>query len=482
MSTSHSKAKKGGWGTWLLVAVLISACAGESFDETYQVPDDLYAASAVGPSHMWAAGYFGAVYRTRDGGESWEKLDSGTQKSIYDISFADERNGWAVGRRGFVIHTTDGGDVWERQELPRKPARHIFGIHGVDAQHAWAVGDWGGRYSTSDGGRTWQDHSFRVYEDHPTFKYLSESELKAFERGDPVYDDLYLNNVYFLDSSHGWIVGEYGLIYRTLDGGETWEKGAIVGDLHFEDIEFPLQESKIPRELWGMLFEASELLMEKEYLRIRIDAFMTADEFAQTGDTFLADSRAEALRDFLEGEGISQDRIKIRNATPFDEEGVDMAAFRKKKILDRPLVRIEVLETPFLFDVKFNDRLNGLISGLGGVLLRSTDGGRTWKYAESDSRQALFAVGFGAKRLVAVGDKGLKRISDDDGLTWKRPGEEFPRVFAFMRDVAFGDSRRGWIVGADSLVLRTVDGGETWTETTLWSGNGDATAEHGAGE
>ncbi len=480
MSRSESRGRTRGWQLALVFGLLAGGCGQEFTQEDHFVPDDLYAATAVGPDHLWVAGYFGAIYRTRDGGRTWDKLSSGTQKSIYAISFADERNGWAVGRRGFVIHTTDGGDTWERQDFPRRPARHIFAIRAIDPKHAWAVGDWGGRYYTQDGGKTWEDRSFRVYEDHPTFKYLTEAEFAAFERGEPVYDDLYLNDVYFLDAHHGWIVGEYGIIYRTEDGGATWEKSAILGDVHFDEIDFPVMESEIPRDLWPMLFVASELLLEKEYLRVRIEAFMTPEELRKTGDTFLADARAESVRDFLEGEGVSQDRIRIINATPFDEESVDIVAFRKKKLNERPFLRIKVLETPFLFDVKFRDRNNGLIAGLGGVLMRSTDGGKTWKYAESDSRQALFAVGFGANRLVAVGDKGLQRISADSGLTWKRPEQGFPKVFAFMRDVDFGDEQRGWIVGGGSLVLRTSDGGLTWDPVTIRSG--DDESGQGAGE
>ena len=201
----------------LIAAAGLGGCGHDSFEGVYAVPDDLYAATAVGPDHLWAAGYFGAIYRTRDGGKSWDKLNAGTQKSIYDISFADETHGWAVGRRGFVIHTTDGGDTWEPQELPRKPARHIFSIHALDRKRVWAVGDWGGRYYTADGGKTWEDRSFLLTREHPAFQYLREDELEAFERGEPIYDDLYLNDVYFSDDARGWIVGEYGLIYHTSD-------------------------------------------------------------------------------------------------------------------------------------------------------------------------------------------------------------------------------------------------------------------------
>ena len=112
------------------------ACQEHIFEDRHGprdivVADDLYAATAVGDSHLWAGGYFGAIYRTQDAGKSWEKLDSGTEKSIYDISFADENNGWAVGRRGMILHTSDAGETWQRQKSPRFPVRHIFSVHAV---------------------------------------------------------------------------------------------------------------------------------------------------------------------------------------------------------------------------------------------------------------------------------------------------------------------------------------------------------------
>ena len=107
----------------------------------------------------------------------------------------------------------------------------------------------------------------------------------------------------------------------------------------------------------------------------------------------------------------------------------------------------------------------------------------TWRYADSDSRQAIFGVGFGAKRLVAAGDKGLNRVSEDGGLHWKLPEAGFPSVFSFMRDVVFGTPERGWIVGEGSLVLRTSDGGLTWEKMLLdLTAQERAAPDHGAGE
>lgn len=447
----------------------------ESYEEKYaegaiDLPDDLYAVTAIGTEHMWAGGYFGAIYRTTDGGKSWRKLNSLTDQSIYDIDFADEKNGWAVGRRGFVIHTTDGGDTWEPQVIPRKPAQHLFAITAIDSNTAWAVGDWGGRYFTADAGKTWQDRSFLLTEDHPSFKYLSDDELEAFERGDKLYDDIFLNDVFFVDQKLGWMAGEYGHIYRTEDGGETWARGQIVGTVSFDEIVFPQGEKKVPKERWEQIFAATKVLEQKPYLRIELEGLITAQELRERGDTFLADERADEIQKFLENEGINQDRIKIKNATPLDQEGVDMKAFADRKLSPVPALRIQVIETPFLFDVKFKDPDNGLIAGLGGVLLRSSDGGRTWNYLPSGSKQALFSGVFAESNLVVVGEKGVRRISDDDGATFSRLGDEdgkgrFPAdKHGYFRDVTCGTPSVCWMVGAAGNVLRSTDAGLSWFE------------------
>ncbi len=49
-----------------------------------------------------------------------------------------------------------------------------------------------------------------------------------------------------------------------------------------------------------------------------------------------------------------------------------------------------------------------------------------------------------------------------------------------MRGADFGNEQRGWIVGGDSLVLRTSDGGLTWESISI--GSGAEAAGHGAGE
>ena len=65
------------------------------------------------------------------------------------------------------------------------------------------------------------------------------------------------------------------------------------------------------------------------------------------------------------------------------------------------------------------------------------------------------------KRLVAVGDHGVVLLSDDEGKT-HRQARSVP-VSSTLTAVSFADAQNGWAVGHWGVILRTKDGGETWT-------------------
>ena len=62
-------------------------------------------------------------------------------------------------------------------------------------------------------------------------------------------------------------------------------------------------------------------------------------------------------------------------------------------------------------------------------------------------------------RVVVVGERGHVLVSTDDGVSW-RQAEVPTRVL--LTAVHLHDERTGWAVGHDAVILRTVDGGESW--------------------
>jgi len=77
------------------------------------------------------------------------------------------------------------------------------------------------------------------------------------------------------------------------------------------------------------------------------------------------------------------------------------------------------------------------------------------------TRSLLLDVAQAGSRLVAVGERGHVLLSDDQGVSWRQAQSVPSRTM--LTAVSFTDSQRGLAVGHDEIILRTLDGGETWT-------------------
>jgi photosystem II stability/assembly factor-like uncharacterized protein len=468
-----------------LCAVGAAACHQLDFsprvaEGEIDIYDDLFAVSVADEHHAVAVGYHGAAYWTEDGGETWHKGATGTERLLYSVSMADSRNGWAVGQTGTILRTRDGARTWETQpNLKAKEGSHLFGVHAIDENTAWAVGEWGTRIVTHDGGSTWEDRSLTIDLHHPQFVWLSPEDQDRVRRGEKVYDDVGLNNVFCLDppSRSCWIIGEFGYIFTSGDRGDTWQRGDIVGDVSIDPVPFAYNQIAIQDADKERLQEFAARIEDATHLNVLVDPFLTRQELAalyRQDDPFpafdLLSARMDEVKGLLEGAGILSDRLRMPNKPPWDYEDFleDDPTFLDRyfegRIGERPLVRVSVIQNPYLFTIYFRDEEHGLISGLGGVILRSGDGGRTWRYERVDRKQALFSVAALDGRAIAVGEKGLVRVSTDGGSTWVAPdGDSFPQIFTFMRDLGFEHNGRvGFIVGQQGMVLRSQDGGRTW--------------------
>lgn len=72
----------------------------------------------------------------------------------------------------------------------------------------------------------------------------------------------------------------------------------------------------------------------------------------------------------------------------------------------------------------------------------------------------LLDVARAGTRLVAVGERGHIVVSDDEGASWRQVAAP---TRALLTAVWFSGDRNGWAVGHDSTILRTADGGLSWT-------------------
>lgn len=77
------------------------------------------------------------------------------------------------------------------------------------------------------------------------------------------------------------------------------------------------------------------------------------------------------------------------------------------------------------------------------------------------TRVAVQAMARAGDRLVAVGERGVVLLSDDEGRHWRQASVP---VSVTLTSLAFVDDKIGWAVGHGGVVLHSIDAGATWSK------------------
>ncbi len=253
-----------GWISGQEGLILRTKDGGETWQKQESgITSPVFALAFVDQNHGWAVSEQATYLRTTNGGETWEKgrIEASVEgvaeeetlamvdPALYDIHFLDEKTGWMVGEFGKIYHSTDSGVSWTEQQGSLLGQAGIddalnfptwFGVRFANANEGFVVGLEGKIAQTTDGGKSWKfiaeeisaastdplyalslrDGSGWVAGAAGRVLRLQNGEWGLAPLGLPVVP--WLRALDFVDENTGWIVGGYGTIIHTTDGGKTW--------------------------------------------------------------------------------------------------------------------------------------------------------------------------------------------------------------------------------------------------------------------
>ncbi len=159
-----------------------------------------------------AVGERGHILYSDNDCNGWTQADVPVSVTLTAVYFPSDQMGWAVGHDGVVLHSEDGGQTWEKQldgvkinDLMLAQLKQLIRIKTERLED-----------ETSELEQDQRETLSRELEDLDYF--LSDLEM-AVEEGPtrPLMD------LWFKNDREGLVIGSFGMILATADGGRSWQ-------------------------------------------------------------------------------------------------------------------------------------------------------------------------------------------------------------------------------------------------------------------
>jgi len=399
-------------GLFFVAALVAAGCHGSGDFEPLgtqkiYVSDKFFDVAVLDEQTVMVVGYGGKILATDNGGMSWRLVDSGTDVGLFSISFADDKHGWIVGQGGTILRSEDGGKSWKRQtpeifmtkdcrdeayreilylecrsekdaaaEILRSlgsrhleepaveetrierecrqtaseecPQAYLFSVQAIDADTAVAIGDRSVFMRTDDGGATWGVQT------------LTASNTDIDPNWAIVFEDPVLYDVQFVDDQNGFVVGEFGKIYHTADGGKSWleRQSSLMDETIFDIMDLPT------------LFDVEIAADGKAGVVVGLDGRigLTSDGGKTWG--FVPHGVREYVDPFYSATVLADGTVWAVGASGQVVTSVE----------DGQLLRgsFGTAINSWIRRIRFIDNDNGWVVGGFGLIMNTTDGGKTW--------------------------------------------------------------------------------------------------------
>lgn len=255
---------------------------------------------------------------------------------------------------------------------------------------------------------------------------VKKIEKFPFEQRDCLYSAVTLDD----KGQSICIVGSYGKILRTEDGGATWIIQKSPTQAHLQKVV-----AWDKKTLMAIGDNATVLITSdagKNWNAVKVptyergDVFLTAYREPVSGRVWIAGNMSMVLVSDDKGatwnmthpqEDISWNSIAVtkgQNVWLVGEAG----KVQQSRDSGKTWEKVTVPTDASLNAIAFSDDNRGVMVGLSGTILATSDGGKSWQRENSGVQTHLFGLFWDGRTYSAVGDSGMILTADAQGRPW----------------------------------------------------------------
>ncbi|MBV6479504.1 MAG: Ycf48-like protein [Ignavibacteria bacterium] len=397
----------------------------------------------------------GYIAKTTNGGLNWVVVPSGVPGILLDVDFPTANTGYISGASGKVLKSTNGGANWIAQNAGVSST--LFHVSFINPLKG-AMAGINNIYTTTNGGNNWTIHHLGTFFDYfPSVQYLNDSTIyglflsfattKVFisKNSGVSWDSFTVNRVIsndlsrafrFKDETTGFIVTQYGDIYKTLNSGVNW----------FRDTSFT------PENPDSDVFLDINTTEQNYFYAVGSGGVIV--NTTNTGEHWQRQTGVqETYNDvFFIGENTGY---------TVGEKGI----LKKTTDAGYSWNRINLNTSLGIKKIVFTDLNTGYLCGDSGLVMKTNNGGMNWKNQNTPAGD----TGFTSLNFI---DSNQGFIGTNNGSIYKTTNSGINWVHNFttsygggvFHDIDFYDETNG-AVASDIAIYLTTNSGESWNST-----------------
>lgn len=244
---------------------------------------------------------------------------------------------------------------------------------------------------------------------------------------------------FFVTRDIGWMTN-YRFLYRTIDGGGSWTKVDLPGEIFVRSLFFSDVQNGWIGGLKGEIYRTTDggqsWRKHQTALDYRIHQLVFVDGLHGWANAYVYDP-------------TSGRRSALLRTTDGGENW-------------ELLSNVEADSAQSLYRIAFVSREEGWgIDGRFYSIVHTVDGGKTWTIQRERKDRGWNSIVFlNQKEGWASGQDGIIHTADG-GDSWENQFDKDSPKPGYLNQIAFIDSKQGWVAGTGGA-LRTTNGGRTW--------------------